>query len=197
MTWSAVQESERSGAAGLLAVFVSAGEAINRTVGKVVALMALGTVLACFASVYTRYALGVNFIWLQELYVWQHAAVIMLGSGYTMMVGGFVRVDVFYSTWSVRRQAMMDMLMTVLMLVPFLYVFAPVSWGFFLNSWMTDEGSQHPGGLGDLWLLKSAMLGLCALIALQGLVMLARGTLVLMGREEFAIRTSDPSGPAV
>ena len=197
MSYSAAEEQGGSGTAGALAAFVAAGESVNRTVGHVVALMALGTVLACFASVYTRYALGVNFIWLQEAYIWQHAAVIMLGSGYTMMVGGFVRVDVFYSTWSVRRQAIMDMIMTVLMLAPFLYVFAPVSWGFFMNSWLTDEGSQNPGGLGNLWLLKSGLLGLCALIGLQGLVMLARGTLVLMGREEFAIRTADPSGPAV
>ena len=178
-----------------LVLLVTGGEAINRVVGRVVALMTLGTVLACFASVYTRYALGVNFIWLQELYIWQHAAVIMLGSGYTMMMGGFVRVDVFYSTWSVRRQAVMDMIMTVLMLGPFLYVFAPTSWGFFLNSWRTDEGSQHPGGIGDLWLLKGALIGLCALVALQGLVMLARGTLVLRGQENFALR-SDHSGPA-
>ena len=182
---------------GALIGLVNGGEAVNRVIGHVVALMAFGTVLACFASVYTRYALGVNFIWLQELYIWQHAAVIMLGSGYTMMVGGFVRVDVFYSTWSPRRQALMDMLMTVLMLVPFLYVFAPVSWGFFLNSFMTNEGSQNPGGLPSLWILKGGLLGLCALVGLQGLVMLARGALVLLGREDFALRAADTSAPAV
>lgn len=172
----------------LLAGVVRVCDGVNLVVGRVVALMALGTVLACFASVYTRYALGVNFIWLQEAYIWQHAAVIMLGAGYTMMVGGFVRVDVFYSTWSVRRQAAMDMAMTVAMLFPFLAVFAPASWGFFLNSWRTDEGSQHPGGLDDLWLLKGALLGLCALVFLQGVAFMARGALVLSGRESFALR---------
>ena len=196
MSYVSTDEQRAGGLEAALAGLVAVGDGVNRAVGHVVALMAFGTVLACFASVYTRYALGVNFIWLQELYVWQHAAVIMLGAGYTMMVGGFVRVDVFYSTWSVRRQAVMDMIMTVLMLAPFLYVFAPVSWGFFLNSWMTDEGSQNPGGLGNLWLLKSAMLGMCALVGLQGLVMLARGTLVLMGREDYALRPADHATPA-
>jgi TRAP-type mannitol/chloroaromatic compound transport system permease small subunit len=175
-----------SGVDAALAAVVAVGEGVNRVVGSVVALMTLGTVLACFASVYTRYALGVNFIWLQEAYVWQHAAVIMLGAGYTMMTGGFIRVDVFYATWSARRRAAMDLVMTALMLAPFLYVFTFTSWRFFLNSWLTDEGSQNPGGLGDLWLLKGALLGLCVLVGLQGLVLVARSILVLRGREEFA-----------
>lgn len=170
-----------------LAGAIAVADGANRAVGLVTALMTLGTVLACFASVYARYAIGVNFIWLQEIYVWQHAAVIMLGAGYTMMTGGFVRVDVFYATWSTRRRAVVDMVMTVAMLAPFLAIFAPFTWGFFLNSWNADEGSQNPGGLGDLWLLKGAMLGLCGLVALQGLAILARGALVLRGREEFAL----------
>lgn len=178
-----------------LAGVVAAAEAVNRAVGAVVALMALGTVIACFASVYTRYALGVNFIWLQEIYIWQHAAVIMLGAGYTMMTGGFIRVDVFYSTWSLRRRAAMDIAMTLLMLAPFLFVFTTTSWRFFLNSWLTDEASQNPGGLSDLWLLKACLLGLCGLIALQGVALLARGALVLRGREEFAAADAGASAP--
>ena len=186
---------QRNGVDDALAAFVWVGESVNRAVGSVVALMTLGTVLACFASVYTRYALGVNFIWLQEAYVWQHAAVIMLGAGYTMMTGGFIRVDVFYANWSARRRAAMDLVMTVLMLAPFLYVFTFTSWRFFLNSWLTDEGSQNPGGLGDLWLLKGALLGLCALVGLQALVLMARSILVLRGRGEFA-ETASASAPA-
>ncbi len=50
---------------GALMALVRFSEAINRAVGHLTAWMTLGTVLACFASVYTRYALNVNFIWLQ------------------------------------------------------------------------------------------------------------------------------------
>jgi TRAP-type mannitol/chloroaromatic compound transport system permease small subunit len=186
----------RSGVDAALCGVVAFGDGVNRAVGSVVALMTLGTVLACFASVYTRYALGVNFIWLQEIYVWQHAAVIMLGAGYTMMTGGFIRVDVFYANWSARRRAAVDIAMSALMLAPFLYVFTFTSWRFFLNSWLTDEGSQNPGGLGDLWLLKGALLGLCALVGLQGLVLVARSVLVLRGRETFAASPAAPAAPA-
>ena len=169
---------------------VRTADGINRVIGHVVAWLVLGTVLVCFATVYARYALGVNFIWLQEIYTMQHAAVIVLSAGYTMMTGGFVRVDLLYSKWPKRRQAIMDMWMTLLLLFPFLAVFGWFSWRFFLNSYMADEGSLNPGGLPDLWLLKATFLGLVALIALQGLAFVARGLLVMRGHEEFALAQS-------
>lgn len=166
---------------------VQVADGVNRAVGIVTAWLTLGTVIACFATVYTRYALGVNFIWLQEIYIWQHAAVILLGAGYTMMTGGFVRVDVFYATWSERRRAIADMAMTVLVLGPFLWLFSTVSWRFFAASFRMDEGSMNPGGLPNLWILKGALVAFCVLIALQGLAILARGTLVLRGRTDWAL----------
>ena len=61
------------------------------------AWLTLGTVLICFATVYLRYALNIGLIWLQELYIWTHAAAIMFGAGYVLMRGGFVRVDLLYT----------------------------------------------------------------------------------------------------
>ncbi|MDX5402840.1 MAG: hypothetical protein LPK02_11680, partial [Rhodobacterales bacterium] len=68
-------------------------DGLCRWSGYLVAWAALGTVLLCFATVYLRYAMGIGLIWLQESYIWTHVAVILLGAGYTMMSGGFVRVD--------------------------------------------------------------------------------------------------------
>ncbi|MFN3614819.1 MAG: TRAP transporter small permease subunit [Rubrimonas sp.] len=181
-----------------LAAIVHGAEAINRRVGLGVAWLTLGTVLACFATVYTRYALGVNFTWLQEAYIWQHVAVIVLGAGYTMMTGGFVRVDVFYANWTVRRRAMMDLAMTLGVLAPFLWIFAAASWRFFFVSWQIDEASKNPGGLQNLWLLKFTLVAFCALVALQAVALVARCLLVLRGREEFAVREGGHSaGEAV
>lgn len=180
----------RNGTDTVLIGVVQVADGVNRAVGQATAWLALGTVLACFATVYTRYALGVNYIWLQELYVWQHAAVIVLGAGYTMMTGGFVRVDIFYAKWNARRRATADMAMTVLMLVPFLAVFATFTWFFFMNSFRANEGSQNPGGLPALWILKGTLVVMCGLIAMQGLAIIARGLLVLGGREEWALQSS-------
>jgi TRAP-type mannitol/chloroaromatic compound transport system permease small subunit len=171
--------------------FVRSVEGLNRVVGTVVSWMALGTVLVCFATVYTRYALNTNFTWLQDLYVWQHAAVIVLGAGYTMVIGGFVRVDIFYSRWSPRGRAKADLIQTIIFLIPFVLV---CGWAFLImvsNSWAADEMSPNPGGLQNYWLLKGTLIAFVVLILLQGGAMIARSILVLRGREEFAPSASN------
>jgi TRAP-type mannitol/chloroaromatic compound transport system permease small subunit len=175
------------GKSRVLSGVVRVADGINEVVGRVVAWLALGTVLVCFATVYLRYALEMNFIWLQEVYVWQHALVIVLGAGYTMMTGGLIRVDIFYGQWSDVTRAKVDIAMTVLFLFPFLAVFGWFAWGFFLNSFRADEASLNPGGLPNLWLLKSSLLVMTALCALQGLAIIARGLLVLRGETDYAL----------
>jgi TRAP-type mannitol/chloroaromatic compound transport system permease small subunit len=169
---------------GLVAVI----DGICRVSGAVVALAALGTVVLCFAAVFLRYALGTGLIWLQESYVWTHVAVIVLGAGYTMMTGGFVRVDILYARWTDQRRALSDMVLTILLLWPFLWVFGRMTWGFWLTSYVSDEGSLNPGGLPDLWLLKGMLLGFCLLISLQSLAFVLRGALVLGGHPRWALR---------
>jgi TRAP-type mannitol/chloroaromatic compound transport system permease small subunit len=163
-------------------------DAICRWSGYIVALAALGTVLLCFATVYLRYVMGEGLIWLQESYIWTHVAVIVLGAGYTMMSGGFVRVDVFYAGWDDRRRALSDLVMTLLLLFPFLFVFGSAVWTFWSASYASDEGSLNPGGMGDLWLLKGTLLGFLLLVGLQGLAFVLRGMLVLAGHEQYALR---------
>lgn len=174
---------------GLIA-FVRAVERLNDLVGRVVALLTLGTVVVCFATVYMRYALNTNFIWLQEAYVWQHALVIVLGGAYTMMVGGFVRVDIFYGRMTPRGRATVDIVGTIVFLMPFLAVLAWSFWRFFVNSYLADEGSPNEGGLPNWWLLQGALVVFVVLTFLQGCALIARSLLVLRGREEFAAKFS-------
>jgi TRAP-type mannitol/chloroaromatic compound transport system permease small subunit len=171
-------------------------DAICRWSGYIVAWAALATVLLCFATVYLRYVMGTGLIWLQEAYIWTHVAVIALGAGYTMMTGGFVRVDVFYARWDDRRRALSDLVMTLLLLVPFLFVFGTAVWTFWTASWASDEGSLNPGGMGNLWLLKATLLGFILLIGLQGAAFVLRGLLVLSGHPQYALRHAGPGADA-
>ena len=170
-----------------LGATVGAIDGLCRWSGYIVAFGTLATVLLCFASVYLRYVMGQGIIWLQEAYVWTHVIVIVLGAGYTMMSGGFVRVDVFYSNWSNRKRSTSDLIMTLLLLTPFLWVFGSGVWVFFSSSYAADEGSLNPGGLPDYWLLKASLVGFIGLIALQGLAFVLRGILVIAGHERFAL----------
>ena len=158
-------------------------DTLNEWVGRSVAWLTLGCVLTCFAVVVLRYAFGIGFPWLQELYVWQHAAVFMVGAGYTMLHRGHVNVDVLYGRIGPRRQAWIDILGTLLFLFPWLAVLAWTSAPFVLSSWSVREASSTAGGMPALYLLKSVLWVFCALLFLQGLALIARRALYLAGHE--------------
>ena len=71
-------------------------------IGRAATWCCLYLVLAEFAVVVMRYALGIGSIRLQESVLYAHAALFMLAAAWTLQVGGHVRVDVFYAQASPR-----------------------------------------------------------------------------------------------
>src|ERR1700724_4101023 len=64
-------------------------------IGRAATWCCLYVVLAEFAVVGMRYALGMGSIRLQESVLYAHAALFMLAAAWTLQGGGHVRVDVF------------------------------------------------------------------------------------------------------
>lgn len=161
--------------------FVRRVDALNDWIGRTVAWLTLGCVLTCFAVVVLRYAFNLGFPWLQELYVWQHAAVFMAGAGYTMLHRGHVNVDVLYGQLSEQRRAWIDILGTFVFLFPWLAVVAVTSAQFVSSSWSIRESAATADGMPAVYLLKSLLWVFCALLFLQGLALIARRALFLTG----------------
>src|ERR1700686_5462588 len=88
-------------------------------IGRAATWCCLYIVLAEFAVVVMRYALGLGSIRLQESVLYAHAARFMLAAAWTLQVGGHVRVDVFYAQASPRRRAVIDLARAVVFLFPF------------------------------------------------------------------------------
>lgn len=161
--------------------FVRGIDAFNDWVGRTTAWLTAGCVVTCFAVVVLRYAFNLGFPWLQELYVWQHAAVFMAGAGYTMLHRGHVNVDVLYGRLDARRQAWVDILGTLVFLFPWLAVIAVTSAPFVLSSWAIREGSSAADGMPAVYVLKSLLWVFCLVLFLQGLALIARRGLFLAG----------------
>jgi TRAP-type mannitol/chloroaromatic compound transport system permease small subunit len=159
-------------------------DAINDWIGRTAAWLTLGCVLTCFAVVVLRYAFDIGFPWLQQLYVWQHAAVFMAGAGYTMLHRGHVSVDVLYGRLTPRGKAWIDIAGTLVFLFPWLAVVAITSAPFVLSSWSIREASSTAGGLPAVYLLKSLVWVFCGLLFAQGLALIARRVLFLAGHGE-------------
>lgn len=169
-----------------LASVVAAVDTANDWIGRAVAWLTLGCVLTCFMVVVLRYGFSIGFPWMQELYVWQHAAVFMVGAGYTMLHGGHVNVDIAYGRFSPRKKAWVDILGTLFFLLPWMVVLAWTSSQFVLSSWAIFEPSSQANGMKGLYLLKTVIWVFCAVISLQGLALIARRVLYLNGRDEHA-----------
>jgi TRAP-type mannitol/chloroaromatic compound transport system permease small subunit len=155
-------------------------DAFTAGVGRWTAYLTLATVVICFANVYLRYAFSIGHVWLQESYVWTHAAAIMFGSAYALLRGGFVRVDTFYNRMSERGRAWVDLLGTVGFMGPFLWMMAVYGWPFFHASWRIGERSAYETGLPGLYLLKGTLMVFVFLVALQGLAIICRCLLTLL-----------------
>jgi TRAP-type mannitol/chloroaromatic compound transport system permease small subunit len=160
------------------------GEALNGLVGRAAAWLTLATVLICAAVVGLRYAFGIGHIWMQELYVWTHAAAFMLGAGYTFMMNKHVRVDVVYERRSPRTRAWLDLVSTVLFLFPWVAVLTWFAWPYVIASWEIWETSSQVGGMPGLYVMKTIILVFAALMLLQGLVVMARSALVISGNAD-------------
>lgn len=141
--------------------------AFTRRCGHAVSWLSLLMVIISCVVVVLRYSFDTPSIALQEAVMYLHASLFMLGSAYTWQQGGHVRVDVFYRNWSPARQALVDRLGIILLVIPFCLFMLWISWDYVASAWAIGEKSPEAGGLPIVYLLKTLILALPVLILLQ------------------------------
>lgn len=138
--------------------------------GKGAAWLTLVMVLLTFVIVILRYGFNLGWIWLQESLTYLHVAVFSVVAAWTLQTEGHVRVDIFYARMSPRRRALVDLLGTLLFLAPLCIFMLLTAWPYVTSSWSLLEGSREAGGLPLVYLLKSLILVMPALLLGQALV---------------------------
>jgi TRAP-type mannitol/chloroaromatic compound transport system permease small subunit len=159
-------------------------ERLADVTGRAIAWLTAGMVVVTFVVVVLRYAFDWGSIAMQESVSYMHALVFMLGAAYTLGRDGHVRVDIFYRRLGPRGQAWVNLLGTVLLLLPVCLYIALDSWEYVTSSWAVLEGSREAGGLPGVFLLKTLLLVMPVLLVLQGLADGLRALLVLRGDTE-------------
>lgn len=150
-------------------------------IGRITAWCCLYAVLAEFAVVVLRYALGIGSIRLQESVLYAHAALFMLAAAWTLQIDGHVRVDIFYAQARPRTRAAIDLGGALIFLLPFAAVLAKASIPYVARSWDILEGSREAGGLPFVYLLKTLIPLFALLLGLQGVAQTIRAALALIG----------------
>ncbi|MDE0359568.1 MAG: TRAP transporter small permease subunit, partial [Rhodospirillaceae bacterium] len=122
-------------------------ERISELTGSVMAWLTVLMVLGTFVIVVLRYVFDLGWIAMQESIVWMHAAVFMLGASYTLKHNEHVRVDIFYRRTTAERRARVNVIGTVVFLLPLAGFVAVTSWDYVSTSWAIREASREAGGL--------------------------------------------------
>ncbi len=157
-------------------------DAVNDRVGRGVRLLTLLLVLVTTTDVVMRYLFHTSFVFVQEAEWHLFAILFLLAAGYTHLRGDHVRVDIVYARMPRRRQALVDVVGTVLFLFPTCFLVVVSSVPFVRASLGVLEGSPDPGGLPGRYLLKACIPAGFLLLALQGLSQLVKSVDVLRGQ---------------
>ncbi len=150
--------------------------------GRSIAWLVVFMVLISFVVAVLRYLFDIGWIALQESVTYLHALVFMLGIPYTLQRDRHVRVDIFNRRFSERTRNWIDLLGTVLLLMPVFITLFWLSLNYVSASWSVLEGSPEAGGIPLVFLLKTLLLVMPLLMILQGIGWILRNILLLTGR---------------
>lgn len=159
---------------------------INEWTGRAVAWLTVLMVIITFSVVVLRYGFDLGSIAMQESVIYLHALNFMLGAAYTLKHDAHVRVDIFYQKMTSRGKAWVDLFGTLLLLLPMCGFIGWSSWDYVATAWSVREASGEAGGLPFVYLLKSTLLVMPALLILQGGVILLTSILILQGKPVLA-----------
>ncbi len=138
--------------------------------GKAVAWLTLAMVLLTFSIVILRYGFNLGWIWLQESLTYLHVTVFSIAIAWTWQLDGHVRVDIFYTQMSDRKRTWVNLLGCLFLLLPFCIFLLLISWPYVANSWRLMEQSREAGGLSLVFLLKSLIMVMPALLLGQTVI---------------------------
>jgi TRAP-type mannitol/chloroaromatic compound transport system permease small subunit len=144
-------------------------DSINETISNVVSWLVALMVITMFCIVVLRYGFNIGSIAAQESITYMHSFVFMLAIAHTLKINGHVRVDILYQRLKPKGRAIVNLLGSLFLLLPVCAFIMYISWDYVSTSWAYYEGSREAGGINGVFLLKSLIPLMAALLFLQGL----------------------------
>ena len=165
---------------GVLLKFSAIIDVVNEKIGVFCNWLVLLACLVSGGNAMVRYAYDTSSnAWL-EVQWYMFAIIVMFGAAYTLKRNEHVRVDLLYMTLSRRGQLWIDILGTLIFLVPTCLILAWLSWPFFMQAYNVNEHSSNAGGL-LRWPIKIVLPVGFVLVSLQGLSELIKRVAFLNG----------------
>ena len=155
------------------------GDSLIERLGNVLNVLMIALVCVVIVVVVGRYFFEIGSVALQELTTYLHATIFMLGISYTLKHDGHVRVDIFYRNFSEKKKALVNVIGGLMFIFPISIFIGWSSWEYVLASWSIMETSTENNGLPFTYLLKTVMLLMPFLLAIQGFITVKKNLIVL------------------
>lgn len=152
---------------------------LNEKIGNATAWLTAVLVILICTDVVFRYFFKTTAAWIIELEWHIFAIIFLLGGGYAFKHNRHVRVDLFYANFSEREKAWINLLGSLLLLIPWCIVAIIYSAKYAYLSYQIRESSSDPGGLPALYLLKFIIVLGFILLLMQGVAVIFRNIITL------------------
>ena len=129
-----------------------------KKLNQLLSIFVLLMIALSFFTVVAHFFFNKVFIPVQELIIYFHSSIFMLGIVYAFSEDKHVRIDIFYQTYSARKKSKINLYGLIFLLLPlFSFVFY-ISLDYVLASWSKLEGSAESGGLPFVYGQKTLIL---------------------------------------
>tara|TARA_B100000929_G_scaffold43813_1_gene31213 strand:+ start:451 stop:951 length:501 start_codon:yes stop_codon:yes gene_type:complete len=154
-------------------------EQIMNIISKLLVYILLSMIVLVILTIFLRYFFSIGSISIQELIMYFHASIFMLGISYTYKENSHVKIDIFYNKLSEKNKTILSLIGVILLIIPFAIFIIFISFDMVSSSWSIFEGSSEAGGLDLVFILKSLIPLSGFLILLQALSELFKNLQIL------------------
>ena len=157
-------------------------ERLTSSVGVMAAAIILPLVVATCYEVFSRYMLGAPTSWAFELGYILTGSHFLLGSALTLKKQGHIRIDLLYGRFSKRAQALVDISMYILVLLPFLVLLSDTLVVYALESLESGERTGQSSWNPPIWPFRGVIAISFVLLGLQVFAEIIKCWRVLVGK---------------
>lgn len=144
-------------------------DSVSNWTGKLVCWLIIPQILALVYEVIARYIFNSPTIWSLETTYMIYGTHYLMGAGYTLLIKGHVKIDIFYNRMSPLQQAIIHLICYLIFFFPIIAILIYGGGDFVYASWLIREKSWQSGWRPVLFPFKAMMVVSFSLLFLQGI----------------------------
>lgn len=147
--------------------------------GNISAILIVLLIIVIICDITLRYVVGVSRVWIMELEWHIFAVSFLLAVNFTLHSDRHIRVDIFYNRFSPRLKAIMNLVGSIFLLIPWSVIAFKSSVTYTINSYVLMETTPDPGGLPFRFIVKAFIPLTFLLLIIQSFITVKKELIVI------------------